>query len=80
MKKERKNNVKNILSKYKKAKYWIIAGAVAVLYLLGYRCGKGKEQVKVMKGTVENVKTAKHSRDSLADPKRVERLHNKYKR
>lgn len=69
--------IKNI---WNNGKYWIIAGSVAVLYLLGYRRGKEKEQVKVMKGTVENVKTAKNSRDSLADPKRVERLHNKYKR
>lgn len=69
--------IKNI---WNNGKYWIIAGAVAVLYLLGYRRGKEKEQVKVMKGTVENVKTAKQSRDSLSDPKRVERLHNKYKR
>ena len=63
-----------------KGKYWIIAGAVAVLYMLGYRRGKEKEQVKVMKGTVDNVKTAKNSRDSLVSLKRVERLHNKYKR
>ena len=69
-----------IANLWNKGKYWIIASAVAVLYLLGYRRGKEKEQVKVMKGTVENVKTAKQSRDSLADPKRVERLHNKYKR
>ena len=69
-----------ITNLWNKGKYWIIAGVVAVLYLLGYRRGKEKEQVKVMKGTVENVKTAKQSRDSLADPKRVERLHNKYKR
>ena len=65
---------------WNKGKYWIIAGAVAVLYILGYRRGKEKEQVKVMKGTVDNVKTAKNSRDSLADPERVKRLHNKYKR
>lgn len=69
--------IKNL---WNKGKYWIIAGAVAVLYLLGYRRGKEKEQVKVMKGTVENVKTAKQSRDSLASLKRIERLHNKYKR
>lgn len=61
-------------------KYWIITGAGAVLYMLGYRRGKEKEQVKVMKGTVDNVKTAKRSWDSLASLKRVERLHNKYKR
>lgn len=65
---------------WNKAKYYIIAVAVAMLYLLGYRRGKEKEQVKVMKGTVDNVKTAKRSRDSLADPERVKRLHNKYKR
>ena len=69
-----------ITNLWNKGKYWIIAGAVAVLYLLGYRRGKEKEQVKVMKGTVENVKTAKRSRDSLADPERVKRLHDKYKR
>lgn len=65
---------------WNKGKYWIIAGAVAVLYMLGYRRGKEKEQVKVMKGTVDSVKTAKRSWDSLASLKRVERLHNKYKR
>ena len=65
---------------WNKGKYWIIAGAVAVLYMLGYRHGKEKEQVKVMKGTVDNVKTAKKIRDSLADPERAKRLHNKYKR
>lgn len=57
-----------ITNLWNKGKYWIIAGAVAVLYILGYRRGKEKEQVKVMKGTVDNVKTAKRSRDSLADP------------
>ena len=69
-----------ITNLWNKGKYWVIAGAVAVLYMLGYRHGKEKEQVKVMKGTVENVKTAKKSRDSLADPERAKRLHNKYKR
>ncbi len=65
---------------WNKGKYWIIAGAVAVLYMLGYRRGKEKEQVKVVKGTLEHVKTVKQSRDSLASLKRIERLHNKYKR
>ena len=69
-----------IINLWNKGKYCIIVGAVAVLYILGYRRGKEKEQVKVMKGTVDNVKTAKNSRDSLADPERVKRLHNKYKR
>ncbi len=69
-----------ITTAWNKAKYWIIGGGLAILYLLGYQKGKHKEQVKVMKGTVDNVKTAKRSRDSLADPERVKRLHNKYKR
>lgn len=47
-----------ITNLWNKSKYWIIAGAVAVLYILGYRRGKEKEQVKVMKGTLEHVKTA----------------------
>ena len=70
----------SITKLWNNGKYWIITGAVAVLYMLGYRRGKEKEQVKVMKGTVDNVKTAKRSWDSLASLKRVERLHNKYKR
>ena len=69
-----------ITTAWNKAKYWIIGGGLAILYLLGYQKGKHKEQVKTMKGTLDNVKTAKNSRDSLADPKRVERLHDKYKR
>ena len=69
-----------ITTAWNKAKYWIIGGGLAILYLLGYQKGKHKEQVKTMKGTVDNVKTAKRSRDSLADPERVKRLHDKYKR
>ena len=65
---------------FNKTKYRIIAGAVGVLYILGYQRGKETEHMKVMKGTVDNVKTAKRSRDSLADSDRVKRLHNKYKR
>lgn len=65
---------------WNKGKYWIIVGALAVLYILGYHRGKETEQVKVMKGAMDNVKTAKRSRDSLASLKRVKRLHNKYKR
>ncbi len=69
-----------ITTAWNKAKYWIIGGGLAILYLLGYQKGKHKEQVKTMKGTLENVQKAKRSRDSLADPERVKRLHDKYKR
>lgn len=64
---------------FNKTKYWIIVGAVAVLYILGYRRGKKTEHMKVMKGTVDNVKTAKR-RNGLADSDRLKWLHNKYKR
>ena len=65
---------------WNKAKYYIIAGAVAVLYALGYQKGKQKEQVKTMKGILENVQKSKMARDKLSNPDYVKRLHNKYKR
>lgn len=65
---------------WNKAKYWIIAAAIGLLYLFGYKSGKTAEKVKTMKGTIDVVKNAKQSRDSLNDPARVERLHDKYKR
>lgn len=65
---------------WNKAKYWIVAGAVAVLYLLGYQKGKQKEQIKTMKGILENVKKAKTIRDNVVDIDRIRRLHDKYKR
>lgn len=69
-----------ITTAWNKAKYYIIAGAVAVFYLLGYQKGKHKEQVKTMKGTLENVQKAKKIRDNIVDIDRIRRLHNKYKR
>ncbi len=65
---------------WNKAKYYIIASAVAVLYLLGYQKGKQKEQIKTMKGTLDNVKQAKTVRDNVIDIDRIRRLHDKYKR
>lgn len=65
---------------WNKAKYYIIAVAVAMLYLLGYQKGRHKEQIKTMKGTLENVQKAKTIRDNVADIDRIHRLHNKYKR
>ncbi len=62
------------------AKYWIIAAGVGFLYLLGYQKGKSKEQIKTVKGTLDNVQQAKKFRDSLTNNERVNRLHNKYKR
>ena len=50
------------------------------LYLLGYQKGKHKEQVKTMKGTLENVQKAKTVRDNVVDIDRIRRLHAKYKR
>lgn len=61
-------------------KYWLIAAGVLFLYLFGYRQGKEKAETRLMKGTIDVVKNAKQSRDSLSDPARVKRLHDKYKR
>ena len=65
---------------WNKAKYWIIGGGLAILYLLGYQKGKHKEQVKTMKGILENVQKSKMARDKLSNPDYVKCLHNKYKR
>ena len=65
---------------WNKAKYYIIAGVVALLYALSYQKGKQKEQVKTMKGILENVQKSKMVRDKLSNPDYVKRLHNKYKR
>lgn len=48
--------------------------------LVGYQKGKHKEQVKTMKGTLENVQKAKTIRDNVVDIDRIRRLHDKYKR
>ena len=56
-----------IIKLWNKGKYWIIAGGLAILYLLGYQKGKHKEQVKTMKGTLENVQKAKTIRDNVVD-------------
>ena len=69
-----------ITTAWNKAKYWIIGGGLAILYLLGYQKVKHKEQVKTMKGTLENVQKAKIIRDHVIDIDRIRRLHNKYKR
>ncbi len=65
---------------WNKAKYWIIASLVTLLYLFGYQKGKQKEQIKTMKGTLNNVQKAKMARDKLSNPDYVKRLHDKYKR
>ncbi len=65
---------------WNKAKYYIIAVAVAMLYLLGYQKGRHKEQTKTMKGTLENVRKAKTVRNNVVDIDHIRRLHDKYKR
>ena len=50
-----------ITTAWNKAKYWIIGGGLAILYLLGYQKGKHKEQVKTMKGTIVLRKTISFS-------------------
>ncbi len=65
---------------WNKAKYWIIGGGLAILYLLGYQKGKQKEQIKTLKGTLDHVKEAKRARSGTADAGCIKRLHAKYKR
>ena len=65
---------------WNKAKYGIIATALAILYAIGYKKGKEKEQLRQMKGTLKNVEEAKKIRNTLTDNDRIKRLHNKYKR
>ena len=65
---------------WNKAKYYIITVAGAILYLFSYQKGRHKEQVKTMKGTLENAQKAKMARDKLSNPDYVKCLHNKYKR
>ena len=55
----------------------IVYGAIALfLYLFGYRQAQENQQ----KETLNNVEKSKKSRNSLNNPARVERLHDKYKR
>ena len=69
-----------ITTAWNKAKYWIIGGGLAILYLLGYQKGKHKEQVKTMKGTLENAQKAKTIRDNVVDIGRIRWLYDKYQR
>ena len=69
-----------IIMLWNKAKYLIVAGLMAVLYLLGLQKGKQTEQIKTTKGTLTNVQKAKNARSKLSDPAYVKRLHDKYKR
>lgn len=69
-----------IITLWNKAKYGVVAGLMAVLYLLGHQKGKQTEQSKTLRGTLNNVQKAKNARDKLSDPDYVKRLHNKYKR
>lgn len=59
-----------------KIKAVILGIAALFLYLWGYKSANNKQKAEVL----DNVKQAKKSRDSLNNPKRIKRLHNKYKR
>lgn len=65
---------------WNKSKYGIITVVLAILYAIGYRKGREKEQMQTVKGILENVKVAKKIRNDLSDNDRIKRLHNKYKR
>ncbi len=61
-------------------RYWIVGAIMAFLYVRGHQHGKQKEEIKTMKGTLENVKKAKNIRYNMSHSDLIERLHNKYKR
>ena len=67
----------NLIKKFRA----VVFGAIALfLYLFGYK--NARESAENQKNKEENnaIKKAQEARRSLANPNRIERLHNKYKR
>jgi len=62
-------------------KAYIIAGTVALAYLIGIKKGKTNEKARQTKTVLQNVQRANKARDSVANnPDVVQRLHKKYNR
>lgn len=64
----------------KKLKAVVFSAIALFLYLFGYRQAKENAENQQMKGVLNAVKIAKKARDDLSNPKRVKRLHQKYRR
>lgn len=70
--------IKEYWNKYKS---YIVAGAVALAYLIGIKKGKTNEKARQTKTVLQNVQRANKARDSVANnPDVVQRLHKKYNR
>lgn len=66
---------------WNKNKAYIVAGAVALAYLIGIKKGKTNEKARQTKTVLQNVQRANKARDSVANnPDVVQRLHKKYNR
>ena len=66
---------------WNKYKAYIVAGAVALAYLIGIKKGKTNEKARQTKTVLQNVQRANKARDSVANnPDIVQRLHKKYNR
>ncbi len=61
-------------------KGWIIAGAIALAYIIGITKGTQNEKARQNKKILSNVQRANKARDSIADSATRRRLHDKYKR
>jgi predicted negative regulator of RcsB-dependent stress response len=70
-------NVKNFWQEFKVA---IVAGALALAYLIGIKRGKEHEKARQNKTILENVSRADTARARLRNPDAVRRLHDKYRR
>lgn len=66
---------------WNKNKAYIVAGAVALAYLIGIKKGKTNEKARQTKTVLQNVQRANKARNSVANnPDVVQRLHKKYNR
>jgi predicted negative regulator of RcsB-dependent stress response len=70
-------NIKNFWQEFKVA---IVAGALALAYLIGKNRGKENEKARQNKAVLENVSRADTARARLRNPDAVRRLHDRYKR
>ena len=71
------NKIKNFWQNFKTA---IIAGAIALAYLIGKKRGKEYEKTRQDKAVLANVARADSARSRLGNPRTARRLQDKYGR
>ncbi len=70
-----------MLKKLKQYWTYVIAGVVALAYLIGLKKGKRNEEIRQDKTILENVARANRARIELSiDPTMRDRLHKKYRK